>query len=90
MRVPRLPSTGETLLGSGYRADYGGKGSNQAVGCAQLGAHVSFLAKIGADNFGDTALKLYREEEVDIRYVRQTAEAPTGVGFILVEADSRQ
>ena len=38
MKVKRLPSTGETLLGTGYRVDYGGKGSNQAVGCARLGA----------------------------------------------------
>ncbi len=46
MRVPRLPSTGETVLGTGYRVDFGGKGSNQAVGCARLGAHVNFVAKI--------------------------------------------
>jgi pfkB family carbohydrate kinase len=40
MRVERLPSPGETVLGTGYRVDYGGKGSNQAVGCARLGAQV--------------------------------------------------
>ena len=38
MKVERMPSTGETLLGTGYRVDYGGKGSNQAVACARLGA----------------------------------------------------
>ena len=52
MRVERLPSPGETLLGTGYRVDYGGKGSNQAVGCARLGAQVSFVARIGKDPFG--------------------------------------
>ena len=56
MRVERLPSPGETLLGTGYRVDYGGKGSNQAVGCARLGARVSFVAKIGKDAFGEMAL----------------------------------
>ena len=88
MKVERLPSTGETLLGTGYRVDYGGKGSNQAVGCARLGAKVSFLAKIGRDSFGEMALKLYRDEGIDVAHVIQTADAPTGVGFIVVEATS--
>ena len=86
MKVHRLPSTGETLLGTGYRVDYGGKGSNQAVGCARLGAKVSFVAKIGKDAFGEMALKLYSDEGIDASHVKQTAAAPTGVGFIIVEA----
>jgi ribokinase len=85
MKVERLPSSGETLLGTGYRMDYGGKGSNQAVGCARLGARVSFVAKIGNDNLGQMALRLYREEGVDTTHVFQTADVATGVGFILVE-----
>jgi ribokinase len=88
MKVPRLPSTGETLLGTGYRVDYGGKGSNQAVGCARLGASVNFVAKIGEDSFGDMALGLYRDEGVDTSCVQRTPDAPTGVGFITVEASS--
>lgn len=89
MKVQRLPSTGETLLATGYRVDYGGKGSNQAVGCARLGAKVSFVAKIGKDAFGEMALGLYRDEGIDVTHVKQTA-APTGVGFIIVEATSGQ
>jgi ribokinase len=88
MKVDRLPSTGETLLGTGYRVDYGGKGSNQAVGCARLGAQVSFIARIGTDAFAEMALRLYRDEGIDVTHVRQTADAPTGVGFIVVEAAS--
>jgi ribokinase len=88
MKVERLPQTGETLLGTGYRVDYGGKGSNQAVGCARLGADVRFVAKVGKDPFGDGALALYRNEGVGVAHVRQTIEAPTGVGFIVVEAAS--
>lgn len=88
MKVKRLPNTGETLLGTGYRVDYGGKGSNQAVGSARLGARVSFIAKIGKDAFGEMALNLYREEGIDVTHVTQTSEAPTGVGFITVEAAS--
>lgn len=86
MKTQRLPSKGETLLGTGYRVDYGGKGSNQAVGCARLGASVNFIAKIGKDSFGDMALGLYREEGVDTACMHSTADAPTGVGFITVEA----
>ena len=86
MKTQRLPSKGETLLGTGYRVDYGGKGSNQAVGCARLGAIVNFIAKIGKDSFGDMALGLYRDEGVDTTCVQRTADAPTGVGFITVEA----
>lgn len=88
MKVDRLPSTGETLLGTGYRVDYGGKGSNQAVGCARLGASVNFLAKIGKDAFGAMALQLYQKEGVCVSHVRQTESAPTGVGFITVEAST--
>src|SRR5882724_7455572 len=88
MKVERLPSRGETLLGTGYRVDFGGKGSNQAVACARLGATVSFVAKIGKDNFGDAALRLFQDEGVDVTHVSQVPEAPTGVGFIVVEAGS--
>jgi ribokinase len=88
MKVKRLPSSGETLLGTGYRVDYGGKGSNQAVGCARLGARVNFIAKIGKDSFGEMALSLYRDEGIDSAYVSRSSEAPTGVGFILVETGS--
>lgn len=85
LRVKRLPSRGETVLATGYRADHGGKGSNQAVGCARLGAQVSFVARIGKDEFAEMALRLYQEEGIDISFVRMSAEQPTGVGFILVE-----
>ena len=88
MKVERLPCTGETLLGTGYRVDYGGKGSNQAVGSARLGAKVNFVARIGKDAFGEMALTLYRDEGIDVAYVKQTVGASTGVGFIMVEAAS--
>jgi ribokinase len=87
MRVDRLPSPGETLLGRGYRVDFGGKGSNQAVACARLGARVSFVAKIGRDNFGDVALGLYRQEKINIDSVIQAPDEPTGVGFIIVDSN---
>lgn len=88
MKMTRLPSSGETVLASGYRVDHGGKGSNQAVACARLGTNVRFVARIGKDAFGESALKMYRDEGIDVGFVRQTSEQPTGVGFILVERES--
>ncbi len=88
MKTERIPGSGETLLGTGYRVDFGGKGSNQAVGAARLGAHVDFVAKIGSDAFGEMALSLYREEDVDTKFILRTKDAPTGVGFIVVEAST--
>ena len=84
MNVPRLPVRGETLLGSGFAIGPGGKGSNQAVGAARLGALSRFVAMIGVDNFGDIAVEMYRREGVDITHLRRTSERPTGVGFIIV------
>ena len=86
MRVERLPHLGETLLANGYRVDYGGKGSNQAVACARLGATVSFVAKIGRDAFAEMALGLYRDEGIDVAHIKQISNAPTGVGFIIVDS----
>lgn len=86
MKVDRLPSPGETLLAKGYRVDFGGKGSNQAVGCARLGAQVSFISKIGRDSFGEMALGLFRKEEINVDSVIQIPDVPTGVGFIIVDA----
>ena len=88
MKVDRFPSQGETLLGTGYRVDHGGKGSNQAVACARLGAQVRFVACIGQDGFGDSALELHRQEGIDVSHVKRSADTPTGVGFIIVEAGS--
>jgi ribokinase len=86
MKLDRFPVSGETLLGTGYRMDHGGKGSNQAVACARLGARVSFVARIGKDALAEMALQLYRDEGVDATWLVQTSELPTGVGFILVKS----
>jgi len=88
IKVQRLPTPGETLLGTGYRVDFGGKGSNQAVGCARLGAQVSFVARIGQDSFGEMALDLYRQEGIDATYVKQGSDSPTGDGFSVVESET--
>src|SRR5439155_10315687 len=63
--VERAPDRGETLVGTLFRTDHGGKGSNQAVGAARLGAGVVLLTAVGEDSFGDGAFELWAEEGVD-------------------------
>ncbi len=84
MRVKRFPTVGETLMGHSYNQLHGGKGSNQAIGCARLGAQVNFIACIGNDLQGKNALALYKDEKISCDFVKITNHLPTGVGFIIV------
>lgn len=85
MRVPRMPDAGETLTGGTFEAGPGGKGSNQAIGAARLGADVRFLTAIGADDYGRAARELWADEGVDASRVVEFIDAPTMAGFIMVE-----
>jgi ribokinase len=85
----RIPALGETLHGSGLAVGFGGKGSNQAVACARLGAQVELVSCVGADSFGRDARSLYEKEGVDARWVGTSSGLPTGVGAILVTPDGR-
>lgn len=84
MRVPKAPAAGETVSGGLFDAGAGGKGSNQAIAAARLGAAVSLLTAVGDDEFGRSARELWEREGVAAEHV-VTAQAPTMVGFILVE-----
>lgn len=81
----RAPERGETVVGSNFHIDHGGKGSNQAVGAARLRADVNLLTAVGEDVFGDSAFDLWREEGVDAEAVVR-APLATMAGAILVEA----
>jgi ribokinase len=82
--VPHLPHPGETVIGGGFQVLAGGKGANQAVAAARAGARVTFVAKIGCDSFGDSALKGLRREKIDTRYVTRSPATPSGVALIMV------
>lgn len=84
MRLEKFPVPGETLAGGQFSAGPGGKGSNQAIGAARLGAEVSLLTAIGDDAYAEEALELWRREGVDASGVVIGAR-PTMVGFILVD-----
>ncbi|MBK8135899.1 MAG: ribokinase [Chloroflexi bacterium] len=84
--VQRMPRPGETVMGDRFVTGPGGKGSNQAIAAARLGAEVTFVGRVGQDSFGETALKMWRDNGVDTRYVVVDPDRATGVAPILVEA----
>lgn len=84
LRTSHMPVFGETLIGSDFDMGPGGKGSNQAVGVARLGADAYFAGIIGADKLGEIATDLYAAEGVNTQYLTLTPDAPTGAGFIIL------
>jgi ribokinase len=84
-RVERLPRPGETVTGATFSRVPGGKGANQAVAAARLGAKVTMIGCIGRDEFADEALEGLEDAGVDLSRVRRSNE-PTGVALIAVEA----
>ena len=85
VRVERLPEPGETVGGGSFSRVPGGKGANQAVACARLGADVTMIAAVGRDPQAEEALAGLRAAGVDL--VLQESEAPTGVALIQVDAE---
>lgn len=65
VRVQNLPKLGETILGDAFYENPGGKGANQAVAAARLGAHVSMIGKIGKDAYGTALLENLKKNDID-------------------------
>ncbi|MBV7331862.1 ribokinase [Chloroflexi bacterium TSY] len=86
--APRLPKMGETLIGSQFQMGFGGKGANQAVMAARLGAEVLMVTKLGNDIFGQDTLKNYQELGFNTEQVLFTDKASTGVAPIWVDEGS--
>lgn len=89
-RVPRLPEPGETLHGHSFRTGFGGKGANQAVMAAKLGAQVSVVTKLGRDTFGEETLFNYRHLGIDTSCVLFEDAAASGVALIVVDDNTGQ
>ena len=83
--VPHIPRPGETVLGTGTHRYPGGKGANQAVAAARLGADVAFFGKVGTDAFGDELLRRLRVDGVDVSAVERVGDASTGLATIWVD-----
>jgi ribokinase len=84
-RTPHLPRWGETVMGSSFAVGPGGKGSNQAVAAARLGADVLFISKVGRDAFGDLARRTYAQEGIDSQFVFDSADHSTGGATIIID-----
>src|SRR4028119_480817 len=85
IKASHLPAPGETILGGTFFMTQGGKGANQAVAAARLSGQVTFIAKIGADVFGNQSLELYNNEGIDTRYISIDEKSPSGVALINVD-----
>ena len=84
-RTVRLPRMGETVIGESVALSPGGKGSNQAVAAARLGAEVRFISRIGRDPFADMALAAWAEAGVE-PLIARSESAATGAASVLVDA----
>ena len=85
VNVERLPSPGETIGGGALMVTPGGKGANQAVACAKLGAQVALVGSVGQDSFGKEMMAGLQGYGVDVSDVAQLADTPTGTAVILVD-----
>jgi ribokinase len=85
VKSDRLPKAGETVTGGQFVMAPGGKGANQAVAAARLGAKVTFVAKVGTDMFGERAVEGYEQDGILTDLIVRDPEHHTGVALILVD-----
>ncbi|EDK08037.1 TPA: ribokinase [Haemophilus influenzae] len=82
--VPYFSKPGETLTGDNYQLVYGGKGGNQAVAAARLGANVEFIGCVGSDVIGETMKNAFSQEGIDTTNIHSISQEMTGMAFIQV------
>ena len=87
VKAKRRPKKGETLIGEEFGMFTGGKGCNQAIAAARLGAHTCMVGRLGADLFGDKFMEALAEENIVSDYVVRDPEVGTGVGTPVIDAD---
>ncbi|SFQ24086.1 ribokinase [Salibacterium halotolerans] len=86
----RMPEQGETILGENFAVIPGGKGANQAVAAAKLGAYVHFIGRVGSDVFGGRLITHMKEQGVSTDDLEQVSDEPSGTAsIILAEQDNR-
>ena len=87
VKAERIPVPGETVTGGQFVMAAGGKGANQAVAAARLGAEVTFVAKLGQDMFGDQAIENYNKEGIVTDLILRDPKHHTGVALIMVDQE---
>ncbi|ESN89903.1 hypothetical protein HELRODRAFT_91240 [Helobdella robusta] len=85
--VPRLPKPGETLHGNAFKMGFGGKGANQCVAAAKLGASVAMVGKVGDDVFGHNYMKNFEQHQVNCDNMHMSSTSSTGMASISVAED---
>ena len=86
----RMPLAGETIIGSDFLMNPGGKGANQAITCGKLGAYVTLIGTVGLDSYGTEIIDNLRKHNVNVEYINKTSECNTGIAIIiLTEKDNR-
>ena len=84
IRVPELPAAGETVLGRDFKIFGGGKGANQAIAARRAGGDVRFLAALGDDDFGASAVDVFHREGIQTDAIRIIPNTASGVALIYV------
>ena len=84
----RFPSSGESVIGFDFRTAPGGKGANQAVQAARLGADVTMVGKVGNDSFGKELIESAEASGINITHIITTAEAPSAIGNVQLETSN--
>jgi ribokinase len=87
VKVPRIPAPGETIMGGEFSIIPGGKGANQAVAAARMGADTTFISCIGDDELGLQSIGNYRKDKINTNYIKVKAGVPSGVALINVSAE---
>lgn len=87
VKAARRPRKGETLIGDDFGIFIGGKGTNQAIAAARLGAEVHMIGRLGTDLFGDMFLSAFKKEEINTDFIVRDPEVGTGVGTPVIDAD---
>lgn len=85
----RLPKAGETIHGHKFFIGFGGKGANQCIQAARLGAKTAMICKVGKDSFGNDYLENFKKNNVCTDFVGQTGEAATGAASIIVNSEGQ-
>jgi len=89
VKARTIPSPGETVIGGEFLMAPGGKGANQAVAAARLGAEVAFVARLGKDIFAEASLANYRQAGLNTDFIVLDEAAPSGVALIMVDASGQ-
>ena len=87
--APRFPEDGESVVGTGFLTYAGGKGANQAVAAARMGAHVKMVGRVGRDRFGSELLESLSASGVDVSGVEADPDASSGVATISIDASAQ-